>query len=64
MIRINDRTVELSEAESVVDEWVSSIMDRGQSAQSAVDEIRSCAPEHGTTATVLKNTEFVAWLTQ
>lgn len=43
MIRIDDRTVELSEAEAMVSEWFEELLDNGRCIPSAIKSIKAAA---------------------
>lgn len=62
MKRIDNRTVELTEAEQVVMEWLGSIMALGFDQKQSLQEIIDGVPHGGTTMKILENLEFRHYL--
>lgn len=63
MKRIDSKTVELTEAELVVKEWHSALLDAGYGLEDAAESIMDAVPASGETHRVLSRPEFYVWLT-
>lgn len=62
MKRIDERTVELTDAERVVVEWHGMLLDAGYSQREAVDRIESRVPQDGVTFALVRDPDFRAYL--
>lgn len=63
MKQINDREVELTEAEQVVHEWYQSLLDAGYGHHEAATQILDRVPIDKTTWRLLNQQDFRDWLT-
>lgn len=62
--RLDARTVELTDAETVVKEWYDALLDNGMSPEDAIYEIETSVPHRGATWSVLQDRVFWEYLAQ
>lgn len=62
MKRIDRTTVELTDAEWVVDEWHDTLMAEGRNQAQALKEIEDSVPQDGVTSSVIKHPGFREYL--
>lgn len=62
MERRNDGMIEFTDAELVILEWYSSLLDSGFDHEKALEKIRESVPNPGMTQRILQNGAFRAFL--
>lgn len=57
-----DGMIEFTDAELVILEWYSSLLDKGMGHDKALKEIRESVPQPGAVSKILQNGEFRSYL--